>query len=52
MSSLTVSEAKPGDLPERYKQLLNAREKVFRPPWEFFFPKKKIPSLSLPFRGR
>jgi iron complex transport system substrate-binding protein len=27
-------------------QLVNAREKAFRPQWEFFFP-KKIPSLSL-----
>jgi len=32
-------------------QLVNAREKAFRPQWEFFFP-KKIPSLSLsPSRG-
>ena len=27
-------------------QLMNAREKVFRPQWEFFFP-EKVPSLSL-----
>jgi hypothetical protein len=29
-------------------QLLNAREKVFRPQWEFFFS-KKIPSLACRF---
>src|SRR5437764_6422066 len=34
---------KPGDLPGRRQQLLNAREKVFRPPWEFS-SQKKIPS--------
>jgi len=38
MTSL-ISEAKPGDLPERCSSFMNAREKVFRPQWEF--PSKK-----------
>ena len=34
-----------------FLQLTNAREKAFRPQWEFCFPKKD-PVASLPFRGR
>jgi len=40
MTSLNVSEAKPGDLPERRQQHSNAREKVFRPHREFPFKKQ------------
>jgi hypothetical protein len=40
MTSLNVSEAKSGDLPERRQQHSNAREKVFRPHREFPFKKQ------------
>jgi len=36
-----LSDVKPGDLPERCLQLLNAREKAFRPHREFFLEKSR-----------
>src|SRR5262245_49875460 len=51
MTSLERAEQSQETCPN-VLQLMNAREKVFRPQWEFFLP-KKIPSLSLsPSRGR
>jgi len=46
-----LSDVKPGDLPERCLQLLNAREKAFRPHREFF-SKNPVASLPLSRGGR
>jgi iron complex transport system substrate-binding protein len=46
MTSPMVGEAKSGDLPERCSSFLNAREKVFRPQWEFPSRKRSRRYLS------